>query len=239
MIDKLTSTYANTINLLYKQELDKTAILGSVYLSPKVENYISFILESTLEDFFGIIENRKLIAVIHLKKINGFLHINNIVVDSSKQGKGYGLKLMMHSFKLAKELNLKVSLDVDSNNIRAVNWYSHLGFKKTKETTVNCLKLKGNPKNDKITFLDKYNLVNFGFSEADISTADLINMRLFFIEPNIYKVKGNIKINKELIKHLENTLSGILLINSNNIEKDCLSLPYFNKTTYRMEKNDF
>lgn len=238
IIHKLTSSYSRDITTLYKNELDKKSLLGSVYLSPKVENYISYLSDSSLEDFFGIVDNERLVAVIQLKATSSFLHINNIVVDSMHQGKGYGLKLISYAISLAKELKLRLSLDVDSENKKAFNWYKSLDFIETKESHTLCFKLRGRLQNEQLSFLDDSNLKRFGFSEVNIQTPYNNDLNLFFVEPSTYKVKGDLIIDINLIQYLNEMIAGTLLVSANTINKDNFLLPYFSKSTYRLEKNE-
>lgn len=56
-----------------------------------------------------------------------FLH--HFCIDPSLQGKGYGRKLALESLAIAREKNCPMKLEVNRQNIPALNLYKSLGFK--------------------------------------------------------------------------------------------------------------
>ncbi len=57
------------------------------------------------------------------------IHIGNIAVRRSDQGKGIGKKLLSHLIREAKRRNVRIAtLEVRVSNVRAINLYRKFGF---------------------------------------------------------------------------------------------------------------
>jgi len=69
---------------------------------------------------------------------NGEYYISNIAVYSQYRGKGIGKKLIFEAEQKAKIIGAKrVVLDVEKENISAVNFYRKLGYKVIKEFSIS------------------------------------------------------------------------------------------------------
>ncbi|MCC7552543.1 GNAT family N-acetyltransferase [Candidatus Micrarchaeota archaeon] len=61
------------------------------------------------------------------------LYISSVIIDKREQGKGYGKALMKDIEKKAKEQGFdEITLDVSTENERAVKFYEKLGFETAK-----------------------------------------------------------------------------------------------------------
>lgn len=59
------------------------------------------------------------------------LHINNFCIDKTYQNKGNGLKFLKILIKEAKNNGVRIlTLEVDTNNLKALSLYKKIGFKK-------------------------------------------------------------------------------------------------------------
>lgn len=59
------------------------------------------------------------------------LHINNFCIDKNYQNKGNGFKFLEYLIKEAKNCGVKIiTLEVDTNNLKALSLYEKTGFKK-------------------------------------------------------------------------------------------------------------
>lgn len=59
------------------------------------------------------------------------LHINNFCIDKNHQNKGNGFKFLECLIKEAKKCGVKIiTLEVDTNNLKALSLYEKTGFKK-------------------------------------------------------------------------------------------------------------
>ena len=231
---KLSSDYADKISKLYKKELKEFYLLGTAYQSPKLAHYLKFICEENLEEFFGIVEDKELIAVIQYKKSNSYLHINHMVVSASYQGFGLGKKLLSLAIQQAELSNLNVSLDVDETNKKAFDWYLSSGFKIKSEKKLSILELNSqNP--SPIVYKDNENRVSFGFSNAQVEGFE--DLDFFFIEPNSLLLKNKVMIEDETLERLNGATNGLLIVNTDSISKEALSTSMYNKVMIGMVKD--
>lgn len=235
-IEKLTSNYADQIRILYKNELEEFYLLGTVYQhqNKKLVNYLKFICEEELEKFFGIVQDNELLAVVQYKEVNRCFHINNIVVSSLCQGNGFGKILLSWVTEQAVLEGLNVSLDVDSSNIKALDWYLSRGFEIYSESRSSVFKLDSQTPN-KIRFYDDHNHIDFGFSNADIE--DIDNLEFFFIEPGTFRLKSSMVVEAELLDRLRDSIDGFLVVDSNSLSSDTMSTSIYNKVVFKMVKN--
>ncbi|MBO1531765.1 GNAT family N-acetyltransferase [Psychrobacter sp. F1192] len=232
-VTKLSSDYANKISELCNQELDQLYLLGTAYQSPKLSNYLKFICEEKLEEFYGVKDGDELVAVIQYRKPDSYLHINHMVVTSSHQGLGLGKKLLFWAFKQAELSNLDVSLDVDLINKKAFDWYLASGFKVASETKTSILDLKSQNPNT-IVYHDKENLANFGFSNANIE--GLEGLSFYFVEPNTLLLKNITKLENDTLDKLYDAVNGLLVVNSDALPENTLSASIYNKVMIGMVK---
>lgn len=231
---KLSSNYANKISTLYKDEYKPLYLLGTVYQSPKITAYLQFICEKKLEDFFGIVEDRALMAVLQYKEVDRFLHINHIVVSSSYQGHGFGKILLAGAIKQAELNNFNVSLDVNACNTKAFNWYLSTGFEIDSESRLSVFKLASqNP--SAVNFYDERKLIDFGISNAHIENFD--DLEFFYIEPNTFILKSHITVDEDLLAKLHEAINGFLVVDSSLLSKGAISTSIYDKVVIRMIKN--
>lgn len=231
---KLSSDYADKISKLYKQELDQLYLLGTAYQSPKLSNYLKFICEEKIEEFYGVIDGDELVAVIQYRKPGNYLHINHMVVTSSYQGLGLGKKLLFWAFKQAELNNLDVSLDVDLINKKAFDWYLASGFKIDSETKTSILELRS-PNPSTIVYHDKENLANFGFSNANIEGVE--GLEFYFVEPNTLLLKNMTKLEEDVLDKLHDAINGLLVVNSDALTENILSTSTYDKVMIGMVKD--
>jgi len=65
-------------------------------------------------------------------------YISNIALFKKYRGYGLGRKLIEDAIRKAKGLNKsRISLDVEDNNLKAIDFYYHLGFKNLKSKAIN------------------------------------------------------------------------------------------------------
>lgn len=233
-VEKLSCIYANQISILYENELDQLYLLGTVYRNKKLASYINSVCEEGMESFFGIVENDQLLAVVQCKEVDTSFHINNIVVNALYQGMGFGKILLACVIEKASLNSLNVSLDVDAVNKKAVDWYLSMGFETNSESRSSIFKLESqNP--SKINFHDEHNLANFGFSNIDLEDVD--NIDFFYIAPNVFKLKNTMDVKTELFDKLQNSINGMLIVDSKLLSNEFLSMSFYNKLVFRMVRN--
>jgi len=64
--------------------------------------------------------------------------ITNLSLDKTMHGLGYGVKMLDRLFEITKDKNIKkVSLEVNSMNQKAVNFYKSIGFEEFEESDKN------------------------------------------------------------------------------------------------------
>jgi ribosomal protein S18 acetylase RimI-like enzyme len=64
--------------------------------------------------------------------------ITNLSLDKAMHGLGYGVKMLDRLFEITKDKNIKkVSLEVNSMNQKAVNFYKSIGFEEFEESDKN------------------------------------------------------------------------------------------------------
>ena len=233
-VEKLSCIYANQISILYVNELDQLYLLGTVYRNKKLASYINSVCEEGIESFFGIVENGQLLAVVQCKEADTSFHINNIVVNTLYQGMGFGKILLAWVIEKASLNSLNVSLDVDAINKKAVNWYLSMGFETNSESRSSIFKLDSQTPS-KINFHDEHNLAKFGFSNIDLEDVD--NIDFFYITPNVFKLKNNMDVKTELFDKLQNSINGMLIVDSKLLSNEFISMSFYNKLVFRMVRN--
>ncbi len=99
-----------------------------------------FISEDYWNDNYELIKNKyipqsEIYVYLEDKLILGFISVLNsefigaVFVDVNNQGKGIGKKLIQHTMDIYGDLTLAVYKD----NLQAVNFYKHIGFKVIRE----------------------------------------------------------------------------------------------------------
>jgi len=127
-----------TFKLLTNDSTSEIAILGQ-QLNPKlalktVEEYQKEMFDFTSYKCFGAFLNEKLIGIssgwITIKLYSGKqLEVDNVIIDSNIQSKGYGKKFFEFIEKWAKENGCKtVELNTYVQNSRSHKFYYNLGY---------------------------------------------------------------------------------------------------------------
>lgn len=76
-------------------------------------------------------DNEKIVGVLELTMQAGVMYIDELIVDSTKQGQGIGTALMKKAEDIARSNNLhKIYLDT-GKNWPAVKFYESLGYQQT------------------------------------------------------------------------------------------------------------
>lgn len=103
-------------------------IENSSFDSPWSEDSLRYeIEENQLAEVFVIEINQEVVGYMSYMKIIDEVHINNIAIDSTKRGYGYGRELVESVLKSFKG-NYSVTLEVRNDNYIAINLYRNLGF---------------------------------------------------------------------------------------------------------------
>lgn len=103
-------------------------IENSSFDSPWSEGSLRYeIEENQLAEVFVIEINQEVVGYMSYMKIIDEVHINNIAIDSTKRGYGYGRELVESVLKSFKG-NYSVTLEVRNDNYIAINLYRSLGF---------------------------------------------------------------------------------------------------------------
>ncbi|MGP4865185.1 GNAT family N-acetyltransferase [Psychrobacter sp. T6-5] len=230
-VDKLSFIFSEQVNNLYKNEIEKNYLIGTVYYNKKLICYLDSIFDEKEHRFYGIVEDGNLLAVIHCKETKSFLHINNIVVRNEYQGNGYGRLLMSFIIKKSQEKNIDISLDVDAKNIRAVSWYKDLGFKVVENNHIKVFNFEGGYESN-IKIYDRHCYNKFGFSNASVNDIDF-----FLIEPNVFKYKGQSVLNLQDLYTFKEYINGFLVVDSSFLDDDVDLSFFYEKLVFRMVKN--
>ena len=88
---------------------------------------LKYIVESNNEDVFGFYENNLLVVFIHVLRTFECLEIINVVVDINYRKKSIATRLIDYVMNYYEGLEYLL-LEVNENNISAINLYKKLGF---------------------------------------------------------------------------------------------------------------
>lgn len=101
---------------------------------PWTKDYFEYELnENNINDLFVEKENDEIIAYGDLWYMFENCDLTNIAVKKEYRNKGYGKKLLMHMFEVARNKGCEyMHLEVNVNNINAISLYEKLGFIKTR-----------------------------------------------------------------------------------------------------------
>ena len=95
---------------------------------------LSNLLNSKYDYVYGYYEENKLIAFIHINKLYEVIDIINIVVSRNHRHKNIATELINYIIKEFPDSN-KLMLEVNENNIPAINLYNKNGFINIHERT--------------------------------------------------------------------------------------------------------
>ncbi len=130
----LTSLDMQKVVKLHRIVIPLEQLRRTIFYSPKVVNYLKslvFYPDFQQDNYFlGAWHDDRLVGYAHYRVLGDTLHLNQIAVHPKYQGRGIGHQLAEQWKYKACELNMvRVSLDVDANNLRAYNWYQKMGLR--------------------------------------------------------------------------------------------------------------
>ena len=97
----------------------------------EVNEYFSKILKNRKNYHYIITLDRKVIGHISLEqRRNKWREIQIVIGEKNQWGKGYGTKAIKILIAKAKNLGVKIYLEVRPNNLRAIHAYEKCGFRK-------------------------------------------------------------------------------------------------------------
>lgn len=110
----------------------------TIFCSREVHQYIADIIGESQtsrnkeHEFVGAFVECRLVGYAHFRRLPTSWHLNQIAVLPKYQGLGIGRQLVQIWLKRAIEEGFElVSLDVNSDNTRAVRWYQKVGLRVT------------------------------------------------------------------------------------------------------------
>lgn len=87
------------------------------------------IVEDKLAEILIAALDGKVTSYISYMKIFDEIHIQNVATAPEYRGRGIGSKLLKHLISYADDNNLKITLEVNTKNTRALSLYKKYGFK--------------------------------------------------------------------------------------------------------------
>lgn len=81
----------------------------------------------------SVAEGENIVGVLKFRGSGGVVHITELIVSSTNQGKGIGKELMVKMEKMAKNLGCHKLYLHTGKGWKAVEFYKSMGFKKTRE----------------------------------------------------------------------------------------------------------
>ncbi len=175
--------------------------MGTVYASDNLSEFILDDIDRFPQNYIGIRVDNQIVALVQLKLTQNDLHINNIAVIPSFQGKSYGAYLLKHCLDIAKNHSLAVTLKVHSTNTVALNWYKKFGFIVLEQEHWSHY-LQGFGKRllsccPQIHVLDTHAFTRYGISNVNINnSSEKLLAEAFLINNKQLKIKrlyGNIR----------------------------------------------
>lgn len=219
---------------LFRRELEQKDIYGTVYTSPKLDNFLMKLSLDRVDEFLTITDSGVLLGAMQFRVFPNALHINNIAVSSSHHNRGIGSKLILWIIRRASDFGLNVTLDVSLNNKRAISWYKRIGFLENSLTSKLIFLCDGLQSMNRIVVFDSLsNLNDYGFSEARLSTERI--SRFFCILDRFIRLKSGYKSTIEEIIWFKKNFNGYLIVNSECIEDFSTLQPFFIQSSAKME----
>jgi len=121
------------IEAIFKEEIIKLDVGSADALSNLVnEVQPGYFKKKTnlMGDYFGIVSERKLVAVAGERmKMNDFTEVSAVVTHPSYAGKGFARQLIAHTANKILDENKIPYLHVAETNFGAIRLYENLGFK--------------------------------------------------------------------------------------------------------------
>ena len=113
------------IRELVKEDVTKVINLG-ITLNNNFNNLYDFdSLNTEVNKTYVIEDNNELIGFIHFQDLIDEIDIIDVVIDEKFRNKGYATKLFNYLFNF---YNKRFILEVNEDNINAINLYKKLGF---------------------------------------------------------------------------------------------------------------
>ena len=92
------------------------------------------VIENQRSHYFGYYKDKELLAYIGIVDLVDNIDIVNIAVKGEFKRRGLAIALFQHVFTFARKNNFdKITLEVNTNNLAAINLYKKIGFKKLKK----------------------------------------------------------------------------------------------------------
>lgn len=118
---------------ILRTTLGPESLSRSIYGSERVDRYLASLVSYPLWQrdhvLYGVWRSGVLVGMAHFKDIAASWHLNNIAIDPSSQGNGLGRSLVRMWFESGEKGGRRnLTLDVEENNLRALEWYMRLGF---------------------------------------------------------------------------------------------------------------
>lgn len=116
------------------EELDDMAQISAAAFEEPLDAskamLVNGLKSSEREMYAAYLENR-MVATVSLLVRNQGAMINGLAVKPQEQGKGYGTDFLAQLLRMLSRRQLKVSLDVNSENASAYKLYKRMGFQET------------------------------------------------------------------------------------------------------------
>lgn len=132
-VKRLATGWGEAIVDLHRRAFSETAveltILGSEGVSDYFESLLAFPEMQAEHLFLGAVEGGRLMGYAHFRRLPGSWHLNNVAVAPERVGAGVGTALLDGWTDQARRRGLlRLTLDVDPGNKRALEWYRRRGF---------------------------------------------------------------------------------------------------------------
>lgn len=214
--------YYEDIDYLIKSGFDHRFLLGTIYSSPKIANYLKSLTHCNQQFFYGILDAGKLASFSYLKVLDKSLHLNLIVTHPNSRGKNFGAAMFEAYKNIGIEMGMPLSLHVDSRNLSSIFWYESHGFKIVdKKKKLLMTSGAGNlPLFESLNILDvkKFNDFGFGFgSETFEGSFGKRKIKFGVILPNSIVIQNEIP--PEIILKMVDKYKGVNLFFNNKKPK--------------------
>ncbi|MCA1012693.1 GNAT family N-acetyltransferase [Halobacillus halophilus] len=129
----LNQSHCQNVNLLLQNGMRPDIYALTPYsckgYSKFLFHLLSFHYPHSERIFIGALDQDQLIGFAEWVFMEKTLHLNNIYISGSAQGKGIGKLLFEDGLQRARRFNLStITLDVFKWNKRALSWYEKIGF---------------------------------------------------------------------------------------------------------------
>jgi len=134
MIREATAKDSGIIVKILKNGFPENILPYTIYFSRNYKDYISDLIllkESKVNTRFYVCEkDYNIVGFAEIRQFADALFLNNIYMAAHQRGKGLGKELLKKSILMARDNNQRaISLDVFSDNLKAIKWYMSLNLK--------------------------------------------------------------------------------------------------------------